>query len=288
MKNGAMTKNLIEIHIGVFLFGLAGLFGKIIPLPSLVIVFGRVFFAAISLFILLIILKQSIILKQKRDYLLLFMPGVLLALHWLTFFESIKLSTVAIGLLTYSTFPVFTAFIEPVFFKEKLKVRDILLAGITFIGVALIVPDFELSNTATRGALLGILSGLLFALLSVLNRKFIRDYSNYTIAFYQDAGAAIILLPFLFFVDVTVHTKDLLLLILLGVIFTGLSHSLFISGLKTVKAKTAGIIATLEPVYGIAAAVLLLNEIPDQKVIWGGLMIFGATVFETMHSHKRS
>lgn len=278
------AKNLIEIHIGVLLFGFAGLFGKFVDLPSTIIVFGRVFFASISLFLMLAVLKQSLKLKQKREYLYLLLLGALLAVHWITFFESIQLSTVAIGLLTFSTFPIFTAFLEPLFLKEKLHGRDVLLAFITLIGVALVIPKFELGNNLTQGAIWGIVSGATFAILSILNRKFVKDYSNYVIAFYQDLSATLVLVPFLFFTDFTVRTNDILLLVLLGVIFTGLSYSLFINGLKTIKAKTASIIGTLEPVYGIIAAALLLHEIPTLKVLVGGLIILGAAAYETISS----
>lgn len=278
------AKNLFEIHIGVLLFGLAGLFGKLLNLPSTVIVFGRVLFASMSLFLILVILKQSLKLNQKRDYSYLLLLGVLLAIHWITFFESIQLSTVAIGLLTFSTFPIFAAFLEPLFFREKLHGKDLSLALITLIGVALVIPKFELGNNVTQGAIWGIVSGATFAILSILNRKFVKDYSNYVIAFYQDLGATLILIPFLFFLNFTVQTNDILLLILLGVVFTGLSHSFFINGLKTVKAKTASIIATLEPVYGIIAAALLLNEVPTFKVLIGGLIILSATIYETISS----
>ena len=233
------TKNLIEIHIGVLLFGLAGLFGKLVDLPSPVIVFGRVLFASISLLLMFAVLKQSPRLKQKRDYLYLFLLGVLLAIHWITFFESIQLSTVAIGLLTFSTFPIFATFIEPLLFKEKLHGKDVLLAFITLIGVALVIPKFELGNNVTQGIIWGIVSGATFAMLSILNRKFVKAYSSCVIAFYQDLSATFVLVPFLFFLDFTIQTNEILLLILLGVVFTALSHSLFINGLKTIKAKTA-------------------------------------------------
>ncbi|MBX2874134.1 MAG: DMT family transporter, partial [Saprospiraceae bacterium] len=120
----AKRKDLVQIHIAVFLFGLAGLFGKLVDQPALIIVLGRVFFGAIALFILYGYRRQSIRLKQQKDYLWFALFGLILAVHWLTFFHSIKISSVAIGLLTYSTFPIFTAFLEPYFFKEKLLLQD--------------------------------------------------------------------------------------------------------------------------------------------------------------------
>jgi uncharacterized membrane protein len=95
----ANTKNLFQVHIAVFLFGLAGLFGKLVDLPSTIIVLGRVLFATVFLVFILLYLKQSIKLKQKRDYFYLTILGVILAIHWVTFFQAIQVSTVAVGLL---------------------------------------------------------------------------------------------------------------------------------------------------------------------------------------------
>lgn len=279
------TKSLIEIHLAVFLFGMAGLFGKLLLLPSTIIVLGRVLFASISLLLIIFYFKENLKLKNKKDYFYLALLGVILAIHWVTFFQSIQVSTVAIGLLTFSTFPVFVTFLEPVFFKEKLKSRDILIAIITLIGVALVIPKFDISDNATLGVVWGVISGFTFAILSILNKKYVKNYSSLVIAFYQDATATIVLLPFLLLTAVTFTTKDILLLILLGVIFTGVSHSLFIKGLANIKAQTASIIASLEPVYGIIFAIFIVNEVPTLRVILGGIIILGAIFFVTISSH---
>lgn len=273
---------MIEIHTAVLFFGLAGLFGKLVLLPALIIVLGRVIFAAIFLALLSLYLKQNIKLNQKRDYFYLFILGIILALHWWTFFQAIQVSTVAVGLLTYSTFPIFVTFLEPYFFKEKIKRSDIFLAVITFLGVILVVPRFEIANNITRGALWGIASGFTFAVLSLLNRKYVKKYSSIVIAFYQDSAAAIVLLPFLFLMEFTITIKDILLLVLLGVCFTAIAHTLFIKGLTNIKAQTASIIACLEPVYGIVIAIFLLGEVPGLRIISGGMLILAATVCATI------
>lgn len=277
----AKRKDLIQIHIAVFLFGLAGLFGKLVDQPALIIVLGRVFFGAIALFMLYGYRGQSIRLKQVKDYFWFALFGLILAVHWLTFFHSIKISSVAIGLLTYSTFPIFTAFLEPYFFREKLLLRDFVLAIITFGGVVLVIPSFELGNQMTQGALWGVVSGATFAILSILNRKYVADYPGSLIALYQDTVASLLLLPFFFLLQPVLSSSDLALLILLGFLFTAFSHTIFINGLQTVKAKTASIIASLEPVYGILGAILLLGEAPSLQEVLGGAIILGATFYAT-------
>lgn len=278
------NKSLMEIHLAVFLFGVSGLFGKLLSLPSITIVLGRVFFSSIFLLLLLLYIKKDIKLKEKKHYLYLILMGIILAIHWTTFFQSIQVSTVAIGLLAFSTFPVFVTFLEPYFFKEHIKVSSIVVAIITFFGVVLVVPRFELGNSVTQGVIWGLVSGFTYAILSVLNKKYVKEYSSAVIAFYEQFIAVIILIPFYFLQKPVIQTNDLLLLALLGVIFTGISHLLFINSLKSIKAQTAGIISSLEPVYGIIFAAFLLSEIPSAREILGGMVILSAVFYSTIKS----
>jgi drug/metabolite transporter (DMT)-like permease len=278
------NKSLIEIHVAVFLFGISGLFGKLLLLSPMMIVLGRVFFSSVFLLIIMLYLKKDIKLKEQKHYFYFVLMGVILAIHWSTFFKSIQVSTVAIGLLTFSTFPVFVTFFEPYFFKEKIKLSDVFIAIVTFLGVVLVIPKFELGNNLTEGALWGIVSSFTYAILSMLNRKYVKEYSSTVIAFYEQFVATIVLIPFLFLQKPIFQPKDILLLILLGTVFTGISHSLFINGLKNIKTQVAGIISSLEPVYGIILAVFLLREIPTLREILGGFIILGTVFYSTIKS----
>ncbi|MBZ2175560.1 DMT family transporter [Schnuerera sp. xch1] len=277
-------KSLIKIHLAVFLFGISGLFGKLLSLSSIIIVLGRVFFSSIFLLGIMLYFKKDIKLKCNKDYFYLVVMGVILAIHWSTFFASIQVSTVAIGLLTFSTFPVFVTFLEPYFFKEKIKLSDIVIALITFLGVVFVVPKFEVENNLTHGVLLGLISGFTYAVLSIFNRKYVKDYSSSLIAFYEQFVATIILMPFLFLQKPVFQPKDILLLILLGIVFTGISHTLFINGLKNIKTQTAAIISSLEPVYGIIFAIFLVKEIPTLREVLGGIIILGTVFYSTIKS----
>ncbi len=280
----AKTKNLVKIHLAVLLFGLAGLFGKLINLSSTMIVLGRVFFSTMAIAVAIYFFKIPFRLRQKKDYLHLSLQGLLLALHWISFFEAIKLSTVAIGLLTFLTFPVFTAMLEPYFSGQKFKGKNLVLPIICLIGVGLVIPKFDLKLNLVQGAIYGIVSGFTFAILSILNKKQVANYPGLIVAFYQDLTATIILCPFLFFMDISFNSNNIFSLAILGILFTAVSHVLFINGLKTVKAKSAAIIGSLEPFYGIIAAVFILREVPNLNQIAGGLIILFATTFETISS----
>jgi drug/metabolite transporter (DMT)-like permease len=271
-------KNLLEIHAAVVLFGLAGLFGKWLIFSPVLIVLGRVFFASLALFLVILVSRQKLLLKEKWIYPLFFLLGAILAVHWFCFFKSIQVSTVAVGLLSYSSFPVFTSILEPLFTKEKLEKTNIAYAWLCVIGIFLIIPKFDLSNAVYQGVLWGLAAGLTFSVLTILNRRLTQRYSSLILAFYQDLFACLILLPFFFSLRPAFTLKEVMLLFLLGVLCTAGSHTLFIKGMKNIKAQTAAIISSLEPVYGIVLALIVLREFPTLRTVLGGVIILW-TVF---------
>jgi drug/metabolite transporter (DMT)-like permease len=280
-------QSLLEIHVAVLLFGLAGLFGKWLPLHPAVIVLGRVFFASLTLALLLGMIRQRLSITPKRDYFIFAGMGLILALHWVVFFKSIQVSTVAVGLLSCSSFPVFTAFLEPLFFKDRMDRVNLFFALICVFGVFLIIPTFNLADTTFQGVLWGLLAGGTFAILTILNRKFSQKYSSLLIAFFQDFFATVFLLPFYFALRPGLSMRSLFLLIILGVLCTAGSHTLFIKGMRQIRAQPASIISSLEPVYGIGLALLFLREVPTLRTILGGIVILGAVVFISIKARSR-
>jgi drug/metabolite transporter (DMT)-like permease len=278
------SRNLLRIHTAVLLFGFAGLFGheKVLNLPSVVIVFGRVIFASVTLLLTALVKRDIARPASWRNLRAFAVLGVLLAIHWTTFFESVKASGVPLALVTFSTFPVFVAFLEPLFFREKLHAVDVVRAALALVGVAILMPGIELNDRATQGVLWGIASGLTFALLSLLNRRFVRRNSSLTIALYQDLFAAVALLPFALAEWQPITIRDVLLLIVLGVLCTAVAHSLFIAGMHGVSARTASTIACLEPVYGTLLALLLLGDIPSLRTVFGGTLILSVAFHATL------
>lgn len=281
-----MKKNraLYQVHVSVFLFGFAGLFGKWIPLDALTIVWGRVFFASIAFGIWFLWKKDSPFKIPWKDYPVFLVLGALLAFHWWSFFHSIQLSTVAIGLFSYSSFPVFTSFLEPLLLKKPWRPLGLLLAGLSVVGIYLILPDLSWGSAYTQGVFWGVMSGLSFAFLTVFNRylllsdSFKGRTSAIKITFFQDFFAMIILVPFFIIDPPLILLNDWFLLILLGVVFTALAHLLYIHGLKTIEARTASLISNMEPVYGVIFALFLLGETPSLEVIAGGIIILGAAI----------
>lgn len=275
------NKGLLSVHLAVFLFGVVGLFAKLVDLPAVIIVLGRVLFSSVFLWGFLLVGRQRIRLKRRADYLWMIAAGVILAVHWSSFMQAIQSSTVAVGTLAFSTFPLFVTIMEPYVFHEKLKASDVVCAVVMLAGVFLIVPEFTLQNTMTRGVLWGLLSAVTYAVLSLMNRKFSGSYPATVVSFYEQVTAAVVLFPMLLILRPQVTLKDVGVLMLLGVVFTAVAHSLFINGLRTVRVQTAGIISGLESVYGIVSALIFLGEIPGIREIAGGALILAVVFYST-------
>ena len=275
---------VLTAHIAVFLFGFSGLFGKFFSFSPVYIVLGRTFFAFLSLLVFIYFFKKATIKPASlKDTFSFALQGLLLAFHWVLFFYSIQISTVAIGLLTFSTFPLFVTFLEPLFLKEKLYFKDIIFAILIVFGTFLIIPSLDFSNDLTRGGCVGILAGFTFALLAIINRKNAKRLNPFLIALHQNFFATLFLLIPAFLIKSPLPLySDLPLLAVLGIICTALSHSLFIKALAKMKAQTVSVITGLEPVWGIALAVLFFNEIPNLQTFIGGVIIVIASALASV------
>lgn len=275
------TSGLIELHAAVLLFGLAGLFGKFLTLPAWSIVLGRTGFAGIALGVVLLFQKPDHWPRDRKTVGLFCLLGLVLAIHWITFFHAIQVSTVAVGLLAFSTFPVFITAIEPWWFNEQRRAVDMVTALLILAGLCIMVYPTPFGGQVFWGAMWGVISGFTFAILSLLNRSWVRTYPAVVIAFCQNTAAALLLLPMTIVADVRISPAQTGLLAVLGVLCTALSHALFIRGLRFVRAQLASIIACLEPVYGIVLAYFLLHETPALYTLVGGAVIL-ATIFVAM------
>ncbi len=272
-----MKKDITLLHTAVFLFGLSGLFGKLVSSPAEIIVSGRVISATIFIYVILKIKGEKINLLSPESLKIVGVQGILLFLHWFSFFQSIKLSTVALGLLSFSTFPVFTTLMEPLFLRVPLERKKVFIALITLLGVSVVAPIGNMDSHMAKGILLGIFSGFSFALLAILNKKLSGETSGIKLTFYQCLGASLCSIPVLLSNISTLPSgRELGLLIALGVIFTGVAHTFFVSSLRSVSASTVSVTTCLEPVYGIVFAAVILGEIPTMKIFLGCSLILMA------------
>jgi drug/metabolite transporter (DMT)-like permease len=286
-------RGLAKANAAVLLFGLAGLFAKLLDLPPAAIALGRVVFASAALAALAAATGASLAPGPIRALAPLAASGLLLAFHWTAFFLSIRVSTVAIGLVSFAAFPLFVVFLEPAFSRERIRAESLAAALATLAGAAIVAfgPGREGAAGGSRAALAGVLWGLAaaasFALLSLFNKRSVQGRSSLAIAFYQDLFAALALLPLAggaLLRPGAVGLRELGLLAALGLACTALAHTLFISGLRPLAARTAAVIGSLEPVYGTAFALLLLGELPAARTIAGGAIIVGAAVYSSLRS----
>lgn len=273
-----MKREIISLHIAVMLFGLAGVIGKFVSVPAILVTFGRVFFSSIFLLIIILIKKDNWKLK-KRDYSYVIVAGIILAIHWFTFLQAIQIATVAIGTITFATFPIFVTFLEPLIYHEKLEIKNVTMAIIMFAGVLITVPEFSLANQMTLGIVVGMISAFSYAILCLFNRYLSLNYSGTIICLYEQGVATIILFPTIFFVTTTINSLDLGAIIFLGIVCTAIAHSIYVNSLKKIKVQTASIISSMESVYSIIFVFLLLNETLAFKELLGGLIIIGVAIY---------
>ena len=285
-KSNTDTKSLLMIPIAVLFFGMAGVIGRGLTIPSFAVTFGRVFFSSITLFIVIKCTNTPIKLQSRSDFWAYIAAGIIMALHWTTFMRSVQVASVAVGTITFSTFPLFVTFIEPVLFKEKLKVKSVICALLMLLGVSILVPP-DGGGATVSGIVAGMVSALTYAILSLLNRRFSSRYAGSVVCFYEQSIATLALIPFMLAAPPAVTGKDILSLVVLGVFCTALAHSLFVSSFKKVRVQTAGIISGgMESVYGILLAFLLLGEPPTAREIIGGCVVIAVTVYTTLTNSK--
>jgi drug/metabolite transporter (DMT)-like permease len=204
--------------------------------------------------------------------------GAVLALHWFAFFRSIQITNVATGLLGHASFPLFVLLLELVLLRARARRVDWAIAALVVAGLLVLVPEPSLDNRVVQGLAWGVLSGFSFALLAVSNRALAVRRAPEGIAFWQNVCAAVCLVPAVAMAPVRPDARELALLLVLGVACTALAHTLFIRSMRALSAHTASVVAALEPVYGIALAAALLDEVPDTRTVVGALLIVGAVL----------
>ncbi|WP_337058049.1 DMT family transporter [Pseudomonas sp. USHLN015] len=277
---------LLAIHLGALLFGLSGIFGKLAETTPLVITLGRALFAvlALALFARLVGGARGGS-PSRRQVPLLLLGGLLLGGHWVLFFQAVKVGGVAIATLGFASFPAFTLLLEGLLFRERIHLREMLVVVLVSVGLVLVTPAFDFASDATQGLIAAVLSGLLFSLLSLLNRASTRGLDPVKVALWQNLCIVVCVLPLGASLLPTVRAVDWLWIALLGVLCTGLAHSLFVASLKVLNARTTAVIFALEPVYGIAFAWWLFSEEPSLRMLAGGALIIIAIAFPTRRTN---
>lgn len=258
-----MRKAFIQLHIAVFLAGFTGILGRVISLNEGLIVWYRLLFTAITMWVFFGLTKKL----QKipwRDVLRITGVGFIATLHWVTFYGAIKYSNVSVALVCFSSLSFFTALLEPVILKKRMNRMELLLGLITLLGIYII---FRFDTQYKTGIVIGIVSAMLAALFPIYTREILKKVNVETMLVWQQTGGFVILsalLPLYLYwfpvADFLPGRNDLLWLLVLAWICSVLAFQLANYALKRLSAFTVNLTYNLEPVYGILLAFIVYKE----------------------------
>lgn len=264
----------------------SGALGKYINLPVPIIIGLR---AILALFFLLLYCKwKGISLAlQKRHLLAVLTSGLLMGLHWITYFYALKLSNVAIGMISLFTYPILTAFLEPVLLKTKLQKAHLLLGVLVLVGIYFLVPSFTLENKYTLAVGVGVLSALFYALRNLILKTKVSSYNGSMLMCYQMGVIALLLFPAFFTVELESILHQWQGIFALAFITTAIGHTLFLNSFKHFSITTVSILSSVQPVFGIVIGAIFLSEIPKLNTLIGGVFILSSVVIESIRSSRR-
>ena len=258
-------KALLQLHIFVFLAGLTGSLGFLIKLNGLVLVFYRILITVIVLWALALY-KKNIHQYSLKTKMSLLGTGAIIALHWVCFYQSIKLANVSIALVCFSSTSLFSSFLEPLWKHAKIQFQEILIGSLSLLGIFLI---FHFDTQFRTGIIVGLFSALFAAIFSIINKRFTSHIDVQTIQSYEMTGGLLFLLPFVLLlgfntgfnpVGLLPTSMDWFWLSILAIACTVWSTHLMLSSLKHISAFTLNVTLNLEPVYGIILAFILFKE----------------------------
>ena len=291
-----MKKAFIQLHIAVFLAGFTAILGKLITLNEGLLVWFRLLITVVTLGAILGFKKELLRIPFK-DVLKIFGVGVIVAIHWVTFYGSVKYANVSVALVCFSATGFFTAFFEPLILKRKISLAEVGLGLIAISGIYII---FDFHPQYKLGIIFGIISAVGSSLFPIYNKKLLLTYTPRILTLYELGGGLIaltILVPFYLMQFPAAYylptTTDLLWLLVLAWLCTVLSFDLQLNALKKISAFTANLTYNLEPVYGIILAFIFFkeNENLNNQFYIGVALILMAVILQMIRirwQHKQS
>lgn len=287
-----LKSSKITFIISMLVFGTIGLFVKYIPLASSEIALYRAVLASVLIFLFLIISRRKIPFKVIKNQLpLLFISGVCVGFNWILLFQAYKYTTVSVATLSYYFAPVLVTLICPIVFKEKMTLKNWVCFAFSTLGIVLITGIGDLSQG--KNHLIGVLYGLgaacLYAVVVVIN-KFIKNVDGIERTFLQFLSATIVLLPFAILsggINVaTLNGNGLIMLLIVGVVHTGINYCLYFSSLKDLKGQQSAILSYIDPLVAVIISFIALNENLTTMQGIGGLLILGFAILNEINFKK--
>ncbi|RYY30782.1 MAG: DMT family transporter [Chitinophagaceae bacterium] len=258
-----MKKAFIYLHLSVLLAGFTGVFGRLIEINAALLTWYRLLFSAVIIVVLMKMLGKFRRLNAS-DMLQISFAGFLLGLHWVFFYASIKYSNISVGVVCFSLTSFFTAVIEPVMNRRKYEMSELVLSGLTLAGIALI---FGFDTTYRFGIMLGVISSLIVAVYTILNKRLTKRFDSETITTYNMiggfAGISLVLPVFLLIApgaSLVPSMMDLIYLLILAGFCTVLLYLLVTEAMQKISAFTVNLSFSLEPLYSIVLAIIIFHE----------------------------
>ena len=286
-------KHYLHLHFLVFIAGFTAILGEAISLGSISLVWHRMLIALVLTFLFLIFRKYDFKINL-RDFFNFSLAGIIIALHWITFFEAIEQSNISITLAMFSTGAFFASLLEPIFFKRKIKPVEIILGCVVVFGVFIIL---KANINSFVGVLLGIVSALLASLFSVFNGKLVQKNNPFLISFYEFLSGVVFILLYLIFSDnlsdLTISSffsYDYLYVFILGSICTAYAFIASIYILKFLSPYTLVLTYNLEPVYGILLAIFIFPDTEKMEFSFyiGTLIIISTIIINSILKIKNN
>lgn len=274
-------KSYLHLHVIVFIWGFTAILGKLISLEALDLVWYRMLFASAIMTFVVLLSKEKV--KVPFNVLIGFIvSGIIIAAHWLTFYQAIKVSNVSITLACLSTGAFFASILEPIFYKRKVIWYELLFGIIVVIGLGII---FNVETKYTTGIYLAVTSAFLSALFSVINGKYAKEYNPNIISLYELSSGVFFISIYLFFAGsftpafFAVSVNDLIWLFLLSSICTAYAFSASVKVMKFLSPFTVMLTINLEPIYGIILALLIFDDTEEMTpMFYVGALVILATV----------
>lgn len=282
-----------RLHLIVFLWGFTAILGKLIHANAEVLVFYRMLFASVFLYLFIRIIKKDSIKVSKKLLLKLVGIGSLMAFHWLFFFSSIKVSNVSIALSCLGTSTLFAALLEPLIFKRKIDLSEIVMGIVIVICISLI---FKVEFQYKLGIIYGLICALLGTIFSVFNGKLYGKTSSGNIIFYEIFGGFLVIsLYYVFSGQISqigeISYRDLALLTLLASVFTAYPMFESVNLMKYISPFTLILTVNLEPIYGIILAFFIFGESEKMSAVFYGaslVMILAIVINGVIKARKKS
>jgi len=252
-----------------------------------VTIFWRCLFAMIILGLFVRYRKLGLGIKSTQDFYLILLGGSLMGLHWVTYFYSLSLSSVAIAILSLHTFPAMTALLEPLILKSKFQLYHLILAALVILGIYFIVPSFDTNDDTVKAVIFGLVSALAYALRNIFTRKVMPRYHGSSMMFFQLCVMTLMLSPFLFLKSsAELVTHDWPFVLALAVFTTCIGHTLLVINLKRYPAVTVALLSSIIPIYGIIWPFIFLGEVPKMTTIIGGAFILASFSAEAWFARR--